>query len=123
MSSPTTRSTIYFEPDLHQALRLQAAATHRSVSDLVNAAVRESLAENRQDLAISAQRVAEPTVGHVALRRGVPHATGSRTAPVATKLVPPTGDTGWDAWFDGPAASADFMPRREQPDAQVREAL
>jgi len=44
------RSTIYFDPNLHRALRLKAAETDRSVSDLVNEAVRESLSEDAADL-------------------------------------------------------------------------
>jgi plasmid stability protein len=44
------RSTIYLEAGLHQALRLKAAATERSISDLVNDAVRAALAEDAEDL-------------------------------------------------------------------------
>lgn len=67
MNSPTARSTVYFEPELHRALRLKAASTRRSVSDLVNEAVRQSLAEDREDLSAFAQRVAEPTMSYEAL--------------------------------------------------------
>jgi plasmid stability protein len=45
------RTTIYFDPGLHMALRLKAAETDQSVSDLVNQAVRRSLAEDAEDLA------------------------------------------------------------------------
>ncbi len=62
MAELSKRSTIYFEPDLHQALRLKAASTHRSVSDLVNEAVRQALREDREDLAAFEDRVAEPTM-------------------------------------------------------------
>ena len=44
------RATIYFEAQLHQALRLKAAAANRSISDMVNEAVRLSLAEDAEDL-------------------------------------------------------------------------
>ena len=44
------RATVYFETDLHRALRLKAAETERSVSDLVNEAVRAQLAEDADDL-------------------------------------------------------------------------
>lgn len=67
MPSSTTRSTIYFDPELHKTLRLKAASTHRSVSDLVNEAVRRSLAEDQDDLSAFAQRVAEPTMSYEAL--------------------------------------------------------
>lgn len=44
------RATVYFDPALHRALKVQAAATDRSLSDLVNEAVRQSLAEDAEDL-------------------------------------------------------------------------
>jgi plasmid stability protein len=44
------RVTVYFESDVHKALRLRAAASDRSVSDMVNDAVRLSLAEDASDL-------------------------------------------------------------------------
>jgi plasmid stability protein len=58
----TTRATIYFDADLHRALRLKAAATRRSVSELVTEAVREALREDQEDLAAVANRAAEPSV-------------------------------------------------------------
>ena len=58
----TRRATIYLDPDLHKALRIKAAKTDRSVSDLVNSAVRRSLAEDAVDLAAFEDRVHEPTV-------------------------------------------------------------
>jgi len=54
------RATIYFEPELHQALRVKAAHTQRSVSNLVNDAVRQALREDREDLAAFAERAAKP---------------------------------------------------------------
>jgi predicted transcriptional regulator len=47
MTTPTKRTTVYLDPDLHKALRLKAVAVSRSVSDLVNEAVRESLKRER----------------------------------------------------------------------------
>ena len=44
------RATIYFEADVHRALRLRAAACNRSISDMVNEAVRMTLAEDADDL-------------------------------------------------------------------------
>lgn len=64
MSDLSKRSTIYFDPQLHQALRLKAAHSHRSVSELVNEAVRAALAEDREDLAAFEERVAEPTLSY-----------------------------------------------------------
>jgi hypothetical protein len=50
-TNPQKRATVYFEPYLHRALRLKAAETDSSVSELVNEAVREALAEDAEDLA------------------------------------------------------------------------
>ena len=58
--SQTKRATVYFEPDLHKALRLKAAHTERTVSDLVNTAVRRTLAEDAEDLAAFEERDREP---------------------------------------------------------------
>ena len=44
------RATVYFDPEVHRALRLKAAATDRSISEMVNAAVRRALAEDAEDL-------------------------------------------------------------------------
>ncbi len=60
MEKQQKRATVYFDPALHRALRLKAAETDRSVSDLVNEAVRYSLAEDAEDLAAFDDRVAEP---------------------------------------------------------------
>ncbi|MEO8503528.1 MAG: CopG family transcriptional regulator [Acidobacteriota bacterium] len=46
----TKRATVYFEPQIHQALRLKAATSDRSISDLVNNAVKLTLAEDAEDL-------------------------------------------------------------------------
>ena len=56
------RATVYFDPALHRALRIKAASTERSLSNLVNAAIRESLAEDAEDLAAFAARAKEPSL-------------------------------------------------------------
>jgi len=61
MSTPK-RATVYFQPDIHKALRLRAAANDRSVSDLVNDAVRVSLAEDAVDLSAFDRRKKERSV-------------------------------------------------------------
>ena len=58
MESPK-RATIYFESDVHRALRLKAAAADRSVSDMVNEAVKVALAEDAEDLAAFSARERE----------------------------------------------------------------
>jgi plasmid stability protein len=62
MSELSKRSTVYFEEDVHQALRIKAATTHQSVSEVVNEAVRNALREDQEDLSAFAQRVNEPTL-------------------------------------------------------------
>jgi hypothetical protein len=58
MSTPK-RATVYFEAEIHKALRLRAAANDRSMSDLVNEAVRHSLAEDAEDLSAFDRRKKE----------------------------------------------------------------
>ena len=64
MSDLSKRSTIYFEPALHQALRVKAACTHRSVSEIVNDALRQALREDQEDLAAFEERANEPTLSY-----------------------------------------------------------
>jgi len=61
------RSTIYFEPELHKALRIKAANTERSISDLVNDAIRQALREDQEDLAAFEERAAESAITYEAL--------------------------------------------------------
>ncbi len=62
METPAKRATIYLDPVVHKALKLKAVETSRSVSDLVNEAVREALAEDAEDFAAFEERVREPLV-------------------------------------------------------------
>jgi hypothetical protein len=64
MASDSKRATIYFDPYLHKALRLKAVETSRSVSDLVNDAVREALSEDAEDIAAFDDRVNEPLISY-----------------------------------------------------------
>ena len=59
MSTGNKRATIYFDPELHRALRLKAAETERSVSELVNEAVKLSLIEDAEDLSAFGERAGE----------------------------------------------------------------
>ena len=61
MSTPK-RATVYFDPDIHRALRLRAAASNKSISDLVNQAVKLALAEDAEDLAAFRERKREPNL-------------------------------------------------------------
>jgi len=60
MSDKSKRATIYFDAPLHLALRLKAAHTDRTVSDLVNEAIRAALAEDAEDFEAFEAREAEP---------------------------------------------------------------
>jgi hypothetical protein len=59
----TKRATIYFGADVHRALRLKAAACNRSISDMVNEAIRIILAEDADDLRDADQREIEQSSG------------------------------------------------------------
>lgn len=56
------RATVYLKSELHRALRLKAAETDRTVSDLINDAVRMSLLEDAEDLAAFEERAKEPNL-------------------------------------------------------------
>ncbi len=56
------RTTVYLEADLHKALKVKAAETEQSVSELVSRAVRRSLREDTEDLAVFKQREKEPNL-------------------------------------------------------------
>ena len=51
---------MYFDARIQRVLRLKAPETDRSISDLVNDAVRLSLAEDAEDLAAFKERAREP---------------------------------------------------------------
>lgn len=60
--SEARRATVYLDSDLHRALRLKAAETDQSLSDLVNSAVRRSLLEDAEDLTAFDERAHEPSL-------------------------------------------------------------
>lgn len=62
MNQVAKRSTVYFDPDLHQALRIKAAHTQRTLSEIVNDALRLALRQDQEDLAAIAERSHEPTL-------------------------------------------------------------
>lgn len=64
MGIQAKRATIYFDPDLHKALKLKAVETSRSITDLVNEAVREALSEDAEDLAAFDKRKNEPLISY-----------------------------------------------------------
>jgi hypothetical protein len=62
MTTSQKRATVYFDPALHRALRVKAAETDRSLSDIVNEAVKLSLLEDAEDLAAFEERAGEPSL-------------------------------------------------------------
>ena len=60
--STTRRATIYLDPEVHRALRLKAAATDQSISDMVNAALKQALAEDAEDLEAFDERRGEESI-------------------------------------------------------------
>ncbi|MBI4961804.1 MAG: ribbon-helix-helix protein, CopG family [Desulfomonile tiedjei] len=62
MKTLSKRATIYLDPDLHRALRHKAVETDRTISELVNEAVRLRLAEDAEDLAAFGERAQEPNL-------------------------------------------------------------
>ena len=62
MAAAQKRATVYFDPTLHRALRVKAAETDRTLSEIVNEAVRNSLAEDAEDLAAFEERSGEPNL-------------------------------------------------------------
>lgn len=64
MSTAQKRSTVYFDSKIHRALRLKAAETDRSISEIVNDAVKLSLAEDSEDLAAFEERSKEPNLSY-----------------------------------------------------------
>ncbi|MBM4118912.1 CopG family transcriptional regulator [bacterium] len=62
MPAAAKRSTVYLEPEVHRVLRLKAAETDRTISELVNEALKQSLAEDAEDLAAFDERARERSV-------------------------------------------------------------
>ena len=64
MSHLSQRSTVYFDPQMHKALRLKAAQENRSISDIVNEAVTLLASEDADDIADFDSRQSEPTLDY-----------------------------------------------------------
>ncbi len=67
METITKRTTVYLDKELHQALRLKAAMSDRSMSDLINEMIRERLAEDAEDLKAFRDRADEPVISYESL--------------------------------------------------------
>ena len=62
MKTHTKRTTVYLDSDLHRALRIKAAETENSISELVSEAVKLALAEDAADIAAFDERRKEPSL-------------------------------------------------------------
>lgn len=67
MAAFTKRSTIYFDPDIHKALKLKAASSDVSISELMDEAARSLLLEDQEDLQSVEDRIKEPTITYETL--------------------------------------------------------
>jgi plasmid stability protein len=65
------RATVYFDSEIHRALKLKAAASDRSISDMVNEAVQLALAEDAEDLEAFDDRSSEPDLDFETLVRSM----------------------------------------------------
>jgi len=62
MASFTKRATVYFDPEIHRILKLKALETSRSISDIVDEAIRLELAEDAEDLESFRERSEEGSI-------------------------------------------------------------
>jgi hypothetical protein len=62
MATTAKRATVYFDPIIHKALKLKSIETSKSISELVNEAVKEALAEDAEDITAVEERVNEPLI-------------------------------------------------------------
>jgi len=62
MATPAKRATVYFDPIIHKALKLKSIETSKSISELVNSAVKKALAEDAEDITAFEERADEPVI-------------------------------------------------------------
>ncbi|CAD7841903.1 MAG: hypothetical protein [Olavius algarvensis Delta 4 endosymbiont] len=62
MATPAKRATVYFDPIIHKALKLKSIETSKSISELVNTAVKDALAEDADDISAFEERANEPLI-------------------------------------------------------------
>lgn len=84
MKTNSKRATVYLDPSLYQALKIKSAQNDRTISDLVNAAVRQSLAEDYEDLSAFEERKDEPNLDFEEVLKEL-KASGRETVKVKTK--------------------------------------
>ena len=62
MATPAKRATVYFDPIIHKALKLKSIETSKSISELVNEAVKGALAEDAEDITAFEERANESLI-------------------------------------------------------------
>jgi hypothetical protein len=113
MGEAMKRATVYFRPELHKALRLKAAATERSISDLINEAVRDSLREDEADLAVFEERAAEASISYEALQKDLKRKEGKPMAGSFKAIIKQDGPW-WIGWIEEvPGVNCQERSRKE----------
>jgi len=64
MANLSKRATVYFDPAIHRILKMKAAETSTSISEIINGAIRRELIEDVEDLQAFKDRVSEPTISY-----------------------------------------------------------
>lgn len=64
MATLSKRATVYLDPQLHKVLKLKAAETSVSISQIIDEALRKELAEDEEDLKVFQERAKEPTISY-----------------------------------------------------------
>ncbi len=85
MPAQVKRATIYFDPELHRALKLKAVETSRSITDLVNQAVRMTLSEDSEDMQAFEDRNNEPLISYEQMIKNSLLHTGQGVNPMDSK--------------------------------------
>ncbi len=62
MTIPAKRATVYFDPHIHRALKIKSIETSKTISELVNEAVKGALSEDAEDIAAFEERTNEPLI-------------------------------------------------------------
>jgi hypothetical protein len=71
MPTLTKRSTIYFDPAVHNILKVKSLESSRSISDLVNDAILHEFSEDAEDLEDFKKRASEPSISFEDLLKGL----------------------------------------------------
>jgi hypothetical protein len=64
MAMPAKRATVYFDPHVHRALKIKSIETSKTISELVNEAVKGALSEDAEDIAAFEERTNEPLISY-----------------------------------------------------------